>query len=243
MSLPLCIDLYCGLGGWTDGFLAEGWRVIGFDIQRRAGYQGALVLQDVTTLSGAQFRRAHMLVASPPCEAYSYRAMPWKRAKALPPPDNTLFLAPFRLQAEASAAAGRYIPLIVENVQGAQPWVGRARWHHGSYYLWGDVPALMPVLPGCPAPRAAANSGAASTTSTPSSAPALRSKSGTAILTSLADQQHIKQPGLPGKLWFDHGAARFSSQSAERKQATALLAKIDFALAAYIARTFKPEVQ
>jgi hypothetical protein len=22
--------------------------------------------------------------------------------------------------------------------------VGRARWNYGSFYLWGDVPALMP---------------------------------------------------------------------------------------------------
>ena len=34
--------------------------------------------------------------------------------------------------------------MVVENVRGAQPWVGRARWNYGSYYLWGDVPALMP---------------------------------------------------------------------------------------------------
>lgn len=27
---PLAIDLYCGLGGWTEALLAEGWRVIGF---------------------------------------------------------------------------------------------------------------------------------------------------------------------------------------------------------------------
>ena len=53
----------------------------------------------------------------------------------------------FRIQAQASLAAGRHIPMIVENVRGAQPWVGRARWNFGSYYLWGDVPALMP-LPG-----------------------------------------------------------------------------------------------
>ena len=25
------------------------------------------------------------------------------------------------------------------------PWVGRAKWNFGSYYLWGDVPALMPI--------------------------------------------------------------------------------------------------
>ena len=24
-------------------------------------------------------------------------------------------------------------------------WVGRARWNFGSFYLWGDVPALMPA--------------------------------------------------------------------------------------------------
>ena len=71
--------------------------------------------------------------------------MPWKKAKALPPPDNTLFEACFRIQREASEAAGRHIPLIVENVCGAQRWVGRARWHFGSYYLWGDIPALMPI--------------------------------------------------------------------------------------------------
>jgi len=104
-----------------------------------------LVLQDVLTLHGAQFRDAALIVASPPCQAYSYRAMPWSRAKALPPPDNTLFEACWRIQREASEAAGRHIPLIVENVRGAQKWVGRARWNHGSFYLWGDVPALMPT--------------------------------------------------------------------------------------------------
>lgn len=142
-NAPLAIDLYCGLGGWAEGFLAEGFEVVGFDIEYRP-YPGELVLQDVLTLHGSQFREASVIVASPPCQGYSYRAMPWKRAKALPPPDSSLFEACFRIQEEASEAAGRYIPLIVENVKGAQPWVGRAKWHYGSYYLWGDIPALMP---------------------------------------------------------------------------------------------------
>jgi hypothetical protein len=146
---PLAIDLYCGLGGWAEGFLAEGYRVIGFDIEAHdygtGGYPGDLVLRDVRSIHGAEFRDAVVIVASPPCQAYSYRAMPWKRAKALPPPDNTLFDACFRIQREASEAAGHHIPLIVENVRGAQKWVGRARWHFGSYFLWGDVPALMPI--------------------------------------------------------------------------------------------------
>jgi hypothetical protein len=146
---PLAIDLYCGLGGWTEGLLAEGYQVVGFDIEQHvygeARYSAQLVLQDVLTIHGRQFKDAVLIVASPPCQAYSYRAMPWTRAKALPPPDNSLFEACFRIQREACEAAGRHIPLVVENVCGAQKWVGRARWHFGSFYLWGDVPALMPI--------------------------------------------------------------------------------------------------
>lgn len=99
------------------------------------------------------------------CQEFSYMAMPWTRAKQIAKalrgegefPDGytgsrtvadltALFDACFRIQREASEAAGRHIPMVVENVKGAQPWVGRARWSFGSYYLWGDVPALMPSV-------------------------------------------------------------------------------------------------
>lgn len=32
MGKPLAIDLFCGLGGWTEGLLSEGYNVVGFDI-------------------------------------------------------------------------------------------------------------------------------------------------------------------------------------------------------------------
>jgi hypothetical protein len=148
---PLAIDLYCGLGGWTEGLLAEGYYVVGFDnVHHQYGterYPGELVIQDVLTLHGRQFQDAALIVGSSPCQEFSYRAMPWKRAKAMPPPwlGIALFEAQFRIQAQASAAAGRHIPLVVENVRGAIPWVGRSRWNFGSFHLWGDVPALMPM--------------------------------------------------------------------------------------------------
>lgn len=146
---PICYDLFCGLGGWSEAFLAEGYECIGFDIEAHdygtGGYPGKLILRDIRSIHGSELKDATCIVASPPCQAYSYRAMPWKRAKALPPPDNTLFNECFRIQREASEAAGHHIPMVVENVRGAQKWVGKAQWNYGSFYLWGDVPALMPM--------------------------------------------------------------------------------------------------
>jgi hypothetical protein len=231
MLKPLAIDLFCGLGGWTDGLIAEGYDVIGFDIERHEygdhRYAGQLVIQDVLSLHGSQFRDAAVIVASPPCQAYSYRAMPWKRAKALPPPDNTLFESCFRIQREACEAAGKHIPLIVENVRGAQPWVGRARWNYGSFYLWGDVPALMPL-----AFKAVKNGG--DWFGSGDDCSMQRRYSGT------------KQPGIggmrsngKGDAWFQDGAARHGSQSAGRKMASAMIAKIPLPLSRHIAATFK----
>jgi hypothetical protein len=152
------IDLFCGLGGWTEGLLAEGWDVLGFDIERHEygehRYPARLAVYDVCDLHGSWLEDADLIVASPPCQAYSYMAMPWTRAKAkaaairgdttgvMLADLNRLFDACFRIQREASAAAGRHIPMVVENVRGAQPWVGKAQGNFGSFYLWGDVPEL-----------------------------------------------------------------------------------------------------
>lgn len=159
LTKPIVHDLYCGLGGWSEGFLAEGYECIGYDIQKHdygtGTYPGELVIQDILTMHGSRCKDAAVIVASPPCQKYSYMAMPWKLAKKQiawykESPErveelNAMFNACFRIQREASAAAEHYIPMIVENVCGAQKWVGRAKWHFGSFYLWGDVPALMPV--------------------------------------------------------------------------------------------------
>ena len=156
---PICIDGFCGLGGWAEGFLAEGWDVIGFDIEQHVygnqRYPAQLVLQDWLTLHGRQFRNAAAIVASPPCQAYSWMAMPWDLAKRegrwqkwereSPFGNfrlNDLFDSCFRIQREASEAAGHPIPMVVENVKGAQPWVGAAKAHFGSFYLWGDVESV-----------------------------------------------------------------------------------------------------
>lgn len=224
-AAPLCIDLFCGLGGWAEGFLAEGYRVVGFDVVRHdygfGAYPGHLVLQDVLTLHGENFTRAACIVASPPCQAYSYRAMPWSRTRSLPPPDNSLFESCFRIQRQACAAAGRHIPLVVENVRGAERWVGRARGHYGSFYLWGDVPALLPGE----APRKVAD------------------QDWTAFRKTGAVSAHWTMSAAAGfaGTWFHGGNPMqfLSSRSASRRAASALIAKVPLPLARHIATCFK----
>lgn len=264
MSPPLAIDLCCGLGGWTEGLLSEGWRVRGYDIEAHEygeeRYPAELVLGNVLEMHGSEIADADLIVASPPCTEYSYMAMPWQRAKQIaralrgedefPDPYrgsrtveqlNAIFDACFRLQREAIEAAGRHIPMVVENVRGAEPWVGRAGWNYGSFYLWGDLPALMPK----PAKDAA-------------KVPSFRfDGSGGSFQSASVRRTHkgkgarftSRDCGIEGRKnsndWFGSGdncslQRRAASGSKARKAASAKIAKIPLALSSHIARVYKP---
>ena len=206
-------------------------------------------------------------------------AMPWSRAKQIAGalrgrndfPDNyrgsrtileltTLFDACFRIQREACEAAGRHIPLIVENVRGAQPWVGRARWNFGSFYLYGDVPALMPMtmkrqvmkegivhrpngetnfhglkVPGNNGPRMWSEREVQRLCDATKGIP----HRPTGHWTN-PDENGTKQGGD----WFNAEQPSISrltgSKSNVRKAASAQIARIPFPLARYIAQVFKP---
>ena len=272
---PRAIDLVCGLGGWTEGLLAEGYHVIGFDIERHeygdAKYPAQLVLQDVLTLHGSQFKDAALIVASPPCQEYSYMAMPWSRAKAIAAEYRSgvrdvakltaLFDACFRIQREAIEAAGHFIPLVVENVRGACPWVGRSRWNFGSFHLWGDVPALMPIAkrvakvpgldwnnsdkPGYVA-RAFNTTAEQRLRDEGQKVPGFRfDGSGRSFQTASVEGMKSAQDGLGGYGgsfgWNNTPMRRGNSKSAGRKAASAAIAKIPLPLSQHIARVYAPK--
>jgi hypothetical protein len=258
----LAIDLFCGLGGWTEGLLAEGYYVVGFDIERHdygtGGYPAQLVLQDVLTLHGKQFKDAALIVASPPCQEFSYMAMPWSKAKEKedrlkygPEEDRkrltALFDACFRIQREACEAAGRHIPLVIENVRGAQKWVGQSRWNYGSFHLWGDVPALMPMISRAavlkPQPyQRRHGTGSWFAIDMASSRAGITKPQD---IGSLGQKETNRNPvhELTGRKGFaarlgESEHAKTGSQSKARKAASAAIARIPFALARYIARVW-----
>lgn len=276
MRVPLAIDLFCGLGGWTEGLLAEGYYVVGFDIEEHAygdqRYPGQLVIQDVLTLHGSQFKDAALIVASPPCQEYSYMAMPWSLAKAKAAAIradttgaelerlNRLFNACFRIQREACEAAGRYVPIVVENVRGATPWVGRSRWNFGSFHLWGDVPALMPTtlmatkVPGFRFDGSGKSFQSASVEGLKGAGPKWDSSRahGMTRWTNPAEGYAGTSENCvkAGKDWFGGYGGGFgwdcspmrrgNSKSPARKAASAAIAKIPLRLSRHIAAMFRP---
>lgn len=272
---PVAIDLFCGLSGWGAGLIDAGFRVIGYDIEDMFAVLGEpkpdhfdLVLQDVRAIHGSAFKEAALIVSSSPCTEYSYMAMPWTRAKQIAAalrgetgfPEgyrgsrtlaqlNELFEAQFRIQREASEAAGRHIPMVVENVRGAEAWVGKAAWNFGSYYLWGDLPALMPAVIGG------------------RKVPGFRfDGSGASFQTASVEEgrKHhgdwfrdpdcpTRQGGLikegrkgPRGAWFNDDRTAVNrlsttgSRSKSRKVASAKIAKIPMALSSHIGRVYYP---
>ncbi len=269
---PLAIDLFTGLHGWAEGLVAEGWRVVGLDLEDMCGQFGRsrpphvqLVIQDVLTLHGRQFKDAALIVASPPCQEFSYMAMPWTKAKEKaarlrdgrddPKRLTSLFDACFRIQREACEAAGRYVPLVVENVCGAQKWVGRARWHYGSFYLWGDVPALMPITGRAKVTGtgswfyAADNPDAFCWRKEGHTPPGVKAGwQSQANGAPMRRDDGVKQAGIAGTrkngkgdCWFQDGAAQHGSKSSARKAASAHIAKIPYELSRHIGRAWWPE--
>ena len=141
---PIALDLCCGKGGWGAGLIAEGWHVIGVDLDDFSKYYpGEFIQADLLTWEGWRTIPGILLVVcSPPCDQFSRWGMPWTRARNPPIPDMALVNRCRYIGKELG------VPCVLENVQAAQRFLGRSQANCGPFHLWGDVPAIVPVFQG-----------------------------------------------------------------------------------------------
>jgi hypothetical protein len=193
-------------------------------------------------------------------------AMPWTRAKQIagglraevPFPEGydgsrtleeltALFDACFRIAREIGC------PIVLENVKGAQPWVGRANAHYGSYYLWGDVGNVGGRVVRADRPAKFGEYARANLRSVKNS----ETQGGTWFNIAHGERVPGNTDGAVKGMSGLHGLShpdgnggrdlggpndprRFNSKSDSRKAASAMIAEIPFPLAEHIARVFKP---
>jgi hypothetical protein len=146
--------------------------------------------------------------------------------------------------------------MVVENVRAAQKWVGPARWHYGSFYLWGDVPALMPIIrkyakigghdwnrflkAGTPSPHWGGETGAKNTGGSWFNR-AHNTGSGKGRNPVKDPREMKRRPGQDA--WFAETTESYQTRrgvDGDRRAASAMIAKIPLPLARYIARIYYP---
>ena len=120
---------------------ARGWTVITLDIDPVFEPD---ILADVRAFT-YEGPTLDLVWASPPCDDFSRCFMPWRgRWSPMAPPDMSLVNAAKRIVSDAKPRHW-----IIENVKGAQRWLGPARWVRNPIYLWGEFPPIHhgPIAP------------------------------------------------------------------------------------------------
>lgn len=131
----LMLDLCCGLKGASQAMRDRGWQVVTLDIDPIFEPD---IVADLRAWSwyGA---RPDLIWISPPCTEFARESMPWCRTGQQP--DLAIINAARRTVAETPCHMW-----VIENVRGAQPYLGPAQIICGPFYLWTNLPPLgMPL--------------------------------------------------------------------------------------------------
>jgi len=85
------VDLFSGLGGWSDGFASEGFQVLGVEIEPKIArlYKHPCIVADVRRLDGKRFKDFDVIVGSPPCRDFCIFAKRFGKTWKKNPPNPT----------------------------------------------------------------------------------------------------------------------------------------------------------
>lgn len=148
------LDLFCGLGGWSDGLALEGFEIIGVEINPEVAneYKHQVIISDVRDIKGEDFQGYELIVGSPPCRDFSIFAKrfgsTWK--KNPPNPERGLELIHAFLKIVSNADP---IFWLMENVPGLIPHLdlkprltrslGRRSRNQMRRTFWGNFPSFL----------------------------------------------------------------------------------------------------
>jgi DNA (cytosine-5)-methyltransferase 1 len=105
---PRGLDLCCGAGGATDGYIRAGFEMTGVDINPSRNYPGMVIEDDVLHLLDTTDVSLYDFVhASPPCQNYSV-------TRSLHDAEYPSLIEPIRERLETAG-----VPYVIENVVGA----------------------------------------------------------------------------------------------------------------------------
>jgi len=141
------LDLCAGELGWASVFAKRGHDCVCVDLRepKREIPQGIvfwkrniLSIDLIELLDACGTRYFDFIVASTPCEEFSTL-----RNFRPPVPYPEMGIRLFNHTRSICEASG--IPYVMENVAGAQKFVGRSDANCGAYHLWGNgIPPLIP---------------------------------------------------------------------------------------------------
>ena len=123
------LDLFCGAGMASDGYVAAGWEVVGIDINPQPHYPYEFIQGNALEILSSGIDGFDAIHASPPCQAHT-------RAKHLRDAQGSTSKYDDLLTPTLSLLREQDIPWVVENVVGA-PLMERAAVECGSAYGLG----------------------------------------------------------------------------------------------------------
>lgn len=135
------LDLFCGRWGWSKAFANRGWECVGVDLTIPPDIpKGCAFEQGDIMLLEHVWSDFDFICASSPCEQFSVHGMKHFHPNPAYP---TLGIQLFEHTKRICEESG--VPYVMENVAGAEKFIGQAVNHAGSFYLWGSgVPPLLP---------------------------------------------------------------------------------------------------